>query len=268
MRSAIGILWIGASAALAAEPTINDGYRLMYDLQFEEAHRVFSSWQQRHPEDPLGSVSDAAAYLFSELDRLRVLQAEFFLNDQGFKKSSKLVPDPSLKGNFERSLLKGEALADTALARSANDRNALFSKVMVLGLRSDYLGLIEKKYLASLGPLKTGRQFAQRLLDQDPHYGDAYLAVGVENYILSLKPAPIRWLLQAYGSETDGAKGIEKLKLCVQHGQYLKPFARLLLAVAAVRSKNYDQARELLFGLAREFPRNPLYAQQASKLPK
>ena len=116
----------------------------MYDLQFEEAHRVFSSWQQRHPEDPLGSVSDAAAYLFAELDRLRVLQAEFFLNDQGFKKSGKLVPDPSLKGNFERSLSKGEALADAILARSANDRNALFSKVMVLGLRSDYLGLIEK----------------------------------------------------------------------------------------------------------------------------
>src|SRR5690606_17042675 len=98
--------------------------------------------------------------------------------------------------------------------------------------------------------------------------GDAYLAIGIENYILSQKPMPVRWLLRAYGSETDAARGIENVKLCIKHGLYMKPFARLMLAVAAVRDEDYDQARALLRGLAKEFPRNPLYAEQANRLPK
>ncbi len=253
-----------ASAAV----TINDGYRAMYDLRFDDAHRVFAEWQQLHPEDPFAPVSDAAAYLFAEFDRLRILQAEFFLEDRGFKKSSRPQPDPALRNNFERALEKGERLADAALARSASDKNALFSKTMAHGLRADYMGMIEKKYLGSLSAMKAGRVYAQRLLAIDPKYGDAYLAIGVENYILSQKPMPVRWLLQAYGSETDGARGVEKLKQCIENGLYMKPFARLLLAVAALRDKNYSEAREILYSLAREFPRNPLYAQQADKLPK
>lgn len=240
----------------------------MYDLRFADAHRIFGEWQRLHPEDPFGPVSDAAAYLFTEFDRLRILQAEFFLEDRGFKKHPKLAPDPKLKASFDQALSKGERLADAALERSANDKDALFSKVMAQGLRADYLGLVEKRYLPSLSAMKSGRLFAQRLLAIDPSYGDAHLAIGVENYVLSQKPMPVRWLLQAYGSETDAARGMQKLKLCLESGRFLKPFARLLLAVAAIREKQFGRARELLHGLAREFPSNPLYAQEADKLPR
>ena len=56
------------------EPTsIDQGYRQMYNLQFDAAHRTFGEWQRQHPADPLGPVSDAAAYLFAEFDRLHIL---------------------------------------------------------------------------------------------------------------------------------------------------------------------------------------------------
>ena len=48
----------------------------------------------------------------------------------------------------------------------------------------------------------------------------------------------------------------------------MKPFARLLLAITAIREKDYDRARQILYSLDREFPKNPLYAEQANKLPK
>ncbi len=253
----------GGSAASAFEA----GYRNMYDLKFDDAHRVFAELQRAHPEDPFAHVSDAAAFLFSEFARLHILEAEFFLDDRGFRDSRDLPVDPKLKLRFEQSLENAERLADAALARSASDKNALFSKVMIFGLRSDYAGMIERRYLAALPPLKSGRIWAQKLLAIDPKFGDAYLAGGVENYILSLKPAVLRWALRMYGSETDASRGVQNLRQCLEYGRYMKPFARLLLAVAAVREKNYGTARELLFGLAKEFPNNPLYAQQAAKLP-
>ena len=63
---------------------------------------------------------------------------------------------------------------------------------------------------------------------------DAYLAVGVENYMLSLKPAPVRWILHMTGAQTDKETGVRQLKLTAEGGRYLRPYARLLLAVAAV----------------------------------
>src|SRR5258707_1341861 len=89
--------WI--SIALLAVPafagtSLDDGYREMYNLDFAAAHGTFAEYQKLHPGDPMGPVSDAAAYLFSELDRLHVLQSEFFTHDQHFVTDHKLVPDP------------------------------------------------------------------------------------------------------------------------------------------------------------------------------
>ena len=114
--------------------------------------------------------------------------------------------------------------------------------------------------------MKTGRELAQSLLARHPDCYDAYLAIGVENYMLSLKPAPLRWLLRASGGQTDKEAGIERLRITADKGRYLMPFARLLLAVAALRDRDRQKARELLGWLTREFPRNPLYREELAKL--
>ncbi len=250
----------------AASPTLEAGYHLMYNLQFEDAHKTFHEWERLHPDDPLAPSSDAAAYLFAEFDRLGVLQSELFVNDEKFNKSSKLAPDPAAKQQFENALAKSEHLADANLARSAKDSNVLFAKTLNLGLRSDYVGLIEKRYLASLSYMKSAGIMGDQLLAIDPSRYDAYLATGVENYMLGLNSAPVRWLLKIYGAQADKNQGIEKLKLTAEKGHFLLPFARLLLAVAALRDKDRNKARELLADLAREFPNNGLYARELSLL--
>ena len=51
----------------------DQGFRLMYDLEFDQAHQFFSSWQREHPADPVSPAADAAGLLFSEFQRLGVL---------------------------------------------------------------------------------------------------------------------------------------------------------------------------------------------------
>jgi hypothetical protein len=238
----------------------------MYNLQFEAAHRTFGEWKRAHPDDPMGPTSDAAAYLFSELDRLGVLQSELFLDDERFTHSRRLSPDPAARQAFDNALARGGQLADHALHESPHDENALLAKVLDLGLRSDYLGLIDKKYLASVASMKSAGVVADELLATQPGCYDAYLAVGVENYILGLKPAPVRWLLRIYGAQTDKEVGIDKLRLTAEKGHYLLPFARLLLAVAALRDHNPSRAKVLLEGLVREFPQNTLYQRELNRL--
>jgi hypothetical protein len=137
---------------------------------------------------------------------------------------------------------------------------------MALGLRADFIALIDRHYLDSFNVMKSSRSTAEQLLAIEPGYYDAYLAVGVENYMLSLKSAPVRWFLQLNGAETDRDRGIQNLRLTAEKGHYLCPYARLLLAVAALRNKDKTQAREILSKLAAEFPRNRLYSQELARL--
>jgi hypothetical protein len=256
-----------ARAADVREPsTLDAGFRDMYNLQFDAAHRAFGDWQATHPEDPLGPASDAAAYLFTEFNRLHILESEFFINDKNFTNDKRLLPDVTTKQRFEAALQKAKALADAALGRNPNDANALLATIMVFGLRGDYAALIEKRNMAGLSDLKQGRAIAQRLLAADPSCYDAYLAVGVENYLLSLKPAPVRWFLALSGAQVDRAKGLADLRITAEKGHYLQPYARLLLAVAALRDHDRAGARELLAGLARQFPLNPLYARELARM--
>jgi hypothetical protein len=263
------ILWGFAPAIAQSAPasgTLEDGYRQMYNLQFVGAHLTFKAWEDFHPGDPFGPTSDAAAYLFSEFDRMGVLQSELFIDDKEFEKGPKVLPDRGSRQSFEFAIARSEQLADQILITSPQDENALFSKVLNRGLQSDYLALVEKKYLSSVREMKSGGLLAEQLLKIDPQNYDAYLAIGVENYILGLKPAPVRWALRLYGAEADKDTGVARLQFTAEKGHYLRPFAQLLLAVAALRGKDNLRARELLGGLSREFPNNKLYARELSRI--
>ena len=269
MRSLWAFVLFGATAmagSVQTAPMVEQGYRQMYNLDFDEAHKTFAAWEREHPTDPLGPASNAAAYLFAEFDRLNILHSEFFVVDSMFSHRPKVVADPKVRAAFDQELAKAEKLADDILAKSPQDTNTLFAKLLAGGLRADYEALIERRYLDSLRVTKASRQTAEKLLSIEPNYYDAYLAIGVENYLLSLKPAPVRWMLQMGGAETDRERGIQNLKLTAEKGHYLLPYARLLLAVAALRNKDKPQARELLSGLSHEFPHNRLYAQELARL--
>jgi hypothetical protein len=237
----------------------------MYDLDFASAHQKFVSWKQANPDDPMGPVSNAAAYLFSELERLRILDSELFVDDDKFRSRQHLTPDLGLKRAFEGELLSARQSAQRVRASSPDDQNALLADVLAHGLEADYLSLIEHRDLAALSVVKEGRSLAVHLLNTHPDCYDAYLAIGVENYLLSLKPAPVRWMLGWGGAQTNKQEGIAKLRLTAEKGNLLQPYARMLLAVAALRDNDRPNAARLLEGLAREFPHNRLYASELAR---
>ncbi|HYK64941.1 MAG TPA: hypothetical protein VEY94_08345 [Patescibacteria group bacterium] len=244
---------------------IDAGYREMYNLDFSGAHVAFQQWERSHPEDPLGPTSEAAADLFWEFNQMHVLESDLFMDDDKFF-YRRAAPDPQVKLRFEQEVARAENLATQRLERTPHDRNALLAKVFDAGMEADYAALIENRYFASLAEMKQSGRLAQTLLTYSPSCYDAYLAIGVENYVLSLNPAPVRWLLDLYGAETNRQTGIERLELTAARGHYLEPFARVLLAVAALRANDRQHARELLQGLVQEFPKNQLYARELARL--
>ncbi|HEX7363283.1 MAG TPA: hypothetical protein VF283_22565 [Bryobacteraceae bacterium] len=252
--------------ASGTETRLDQAYNDMYNLQFDAAHRVIAQYKALWPLDPLGPVSDAAACLFSEFNRLHILQSEFFVNNQRFFNFETQRPDPAVRARFDEDLEKTRRLAALQLKSPEHRANAMLAQTLQLGLRADYLALIDRRNWAALAETKKARILARQLLAKHPQYYDAYIAMGIENYLLSQKPAPVRWILRMTGARTDKQRGIEELKLTAEHGHYLKPYARLLLAVAALRDGNRKKARELLGWLAARYPKNRLYRKELAKL--
>jgi hypothetical protein len=266
--ASVGLL-VGTAAAvdtIASATSLDQGFTLLYNLDFAGAHQVFLSWQQDHPDDPLGPASDAAGFLFAEFNRLGVLEAQFYADDQAFAARKKLTPDPAVRDRFYAALGQADLRAQFLLTKNPKDRDALFARTMSSGLKADYAGLIEKRNVASLHYTKEATAWAEQLLAVDPDCYDAHLATGVSQYIIGSMAAPIRWLVRLGGVSGDKQKGIADLQLTAERGHYFAPFARILLAIAYVREKEKPRARELLIALRDEFPLNPLFPQEIARL--
>jgi hypothetical protein len=270
------LLWVASLACLcqtavavdtvSSAVSLDHGFSLLYNLDFDKAHQVFLSWQQEHPDDPMGPACDAAGFLFSEFNRLGVLESQFYADDKTFDARKQLAPDSGVRDRFNAALDQADSRAHARLVKNPKDRDALFALTMSSGLKADYAGLIEKRNLASLHYTKEATAWAQQLLAVDPDCYDAHLATGVSQYIIGSMAAPIRWLVRLGGVSGDKEKGIAELQLTAQRGHYLAPFARILLAIAYVREKDKPRARELLISLRDQFPQNPLFTQEIARL--
>jgi hypothetical protein len=255
------------AADLVVTPaSLEKGFGLLYNLDFDQAHQVFLTWEELHPQDPLGPTAEAAGLLFSEFHRLGVLESQFYTNDKSFQDRNKIDPDPAVRDRFNAALGRAQTLSTNHLVVSPRDRDALFAMTLSSGLQADYAALIEKRNLPSLRYTRDANDWAAKLLAVDPECYDAHVATGFSKYIIGSMAAPVRWIMRVGGVAGDKKEGIAELQLTADHGHYLGPFARILLAIAYVRDKDTARARGVLASLRDEFPKNPLFAQEIARL--
>jgi len=247
-------------------PELEAGFHLLYEWKPEKARSHFEAWQTSHPEDALGSASEAAAYLFEECYRQEVLTSAFFLDDKRFLGKIPLKPDPELRAAFFASDKQAQNLAQLRLKTNPDDANALFAMTLSVGMQADYASLIDKHQVESLKMVRDADKYAKKLLAIAPDAADAYLTLGAANYIIGSLPGFKKFFLSFAGIHGDKKAGIVQLQIAADHGHYLRPFAKIMLALAALREKKPELARVQLNELVAEFPGNPLFASELAKL--
>ena len=246
-------------------PELMAGFNLLYQQKFTEAREAFSAWQSRNPEEPFGEVAVAASYLFEELYRQGVLTSDFFLNERKFLHGIDGKPDPVRMRNFRDAVSRARILAKQRQKTSPKDGEALFALTLAAGMESDSDAILEKKQLDGLKRMKEANEHAKQLLAQHPDAADAYVAPGIANYIIgSLNPG-YRLALWFGGIHGDKKLGMEQVAKTVENGRYLRPFAKIMLALAARREKQNALAQGLLRELSQEFPSNDTFATEYAK---
>ncbi|HEY3380586.1 MAG TPA: hypothetical protein VGK32_02400 [Vicinamibacterales bacterium] len=254
---------VGPSDQPIALGPVDQAFQRLYNFDFTASLSILDTAAQADPQNPLLPSVRAGTYLFMELDRLKILEARFFMNNSNMVDgASRLVPDPVVRTRLFAALANARTLAKARLAGSPDDGDALLALCMSAGVETDYTALVDRRTWRSIKLAPAALEPARRLLARTPPAYDAYLNFGALEYIVGDLPFFIRWLVHYDGIEGNKRRGIEELKLAARHGRYYGPFARVLLVVVSLREKKIADAEQLLTGLVQEFPENPLFRKE------
>jgi hypothetical protein len=256
-----------ASATLDTQPDdIDRAFVRFYNFDFQGAHQILNTYLSSHPDDAMGYAVRAAVYLYTELDRLGILESEFFSDDNKITEKKKLKPDPEIRRQFFKAVEDARSASRSKLAAAPTDYHAMFGACMVEGLLADYTALIEKKQLGSLSYDKRSNLCAQGVLKAHPDAYDVYVTKGFTEYLVGSLPFFVKWFVHFDNVEGNKDVGIDNLQLVVRSGRYLKSFAKILLAVIYLREKKTDQTERILAELSQEYPENRVFRTELAKI--
>ncbi len=253
------------SPAFTTVPELSAGFDLLYRQKFDEARETFTFWESQNPQEPFGQVAIAASYLFEELSRQGVLTSDFFMNEKRFLHGIEGIPDPERMSHFRDAIARACELANARLKTNPNDGDALLALTLAAGMESDEESILLKKHLAGLKSMKKANGYAKELLTQYPDAADAYVATGIANYVIGSQSGGTRFALWFGGIHGDKKLGMEQVSKTVESGRYLRPFAKIILALAARREKQDALAQKLFRELTEQYPDNQQFASEYAK---
>jgi hypothetical protein len=245
---------------------IDHAFSRLYNFDFPGAHAALNRYIEINPEDPIGYAVRSSAYLFSELDRLSILESQFFSDDKRIAEKKRLKPDPLVKAQLLKAIDDAQSRAQTRLDANPNDEEALFAMCITTGVQTDYAALIEKKQISSLSLVKKGAAYAQRLHKLKPDFYDAYQTTGMTEYVIGSLPFFVRWFIKVENINGNKEQGMKTVEIVARKGHFLKPFAKILLAMAHLREKQPRAAEVLLAELVNDYPENPLFKKELAQL--
>jgi len=253
------------SPSFSTVPELKNGFDLLYEQKFPEARAVFVTWAAKNPTEPMGQVAIAASYLFEEFYRQQVLTSDYFLNDKKFLGGITGTPDADRIKGFEDATTKARALANTRLQQNKRDAEGLFALTLSAGMQSDADSMLLKRHYDALKHLKEANANASILLADHPDAYDVYVAPGVAYYVIGSLSGSARFILWFGGIHGDKDLGMQQVEKTADNGNYLKPFAKILLALSARREKKDALAIKNLKDLTEQFPGNTTYETEYAK---
>jgi hypothetical protein len=253
-------------AAETHSEQIDKAFNRLYNTDFPGAFALLDQYVAAKPDDPLGYALRSSGYLFSELDRLGILEGEFFVDDKRIAEKKGQKPDPAVRAKLMQAIEDAQSRAATQIAAKPDDQYALFSMAVTQGVMLDYTALVEKRQISSLSSARSANNYAQRLVKLNPKFYDAYLTTGMTEYLVASLPFFVKWFVHFDDVKGSKTQAIENLRLVATSGHYLKPFAKILLAIVCVREKQPEETRRLLAELSTEFPENKLIRKELDKM--
>jgi len=267
--------WVLVSSALAQNHAVSaeqarqlatQGFDHFYNLEYDEAIRIFERLREADPGNPYSHHRAALAYFYKQLYQAGVLEGDLFGASNKFFRTRKIQVDPALDRSFQQANQTSIRLCEQRLKQARNDQEALYVCGVANATRAAYQGLIERSLLDSIGSAGKANDFHTRLVRLNPRYYDAYMVPGLYDFALGSLPRPLKLLLFFVGMSGEKARGIRLVESVAQWGNGARRDAQIMLTVMYRREKRFADARRTLETLAASFPRNYVFPLEIASI--
>lgn len=270
------LLLCGAGAVAlpaAALPASEDDLELLkkgvdhfYNLEYDQAIAAFEKLRDADPDNPSRQNDVATAYFYKQLYMAGVLQGDLFSSSNKFFRTKKIQVDPAIEKPFWGATRAAIRSCEQRLKSDKTDEEALYACGVAYATRSTYQGLIERSKFGFLSSARKANDYHVRLLRRNPRYYDAYLIPGLFDFILGSLPKPLKVLLYFAGLSGDKQRGIQAVISVTEWGQEAKESAKILLTIMYRRERRHADARQVIEGLAKSYPRNYIFPLEVASL--
>jgi hypothetical protein len=258
------MIWPALTAA--APPTASDyrqsGNDHVYNLEYDQAIVDYRKLIQQNSGDTNAYNDLAGAQLYKELNRLGLLDSSALGRNNRFIRDARPPADPRAEAQVRDTLDRGRRAAERLLAQNPRSELALFSLCTNYALQANYEFTLEKAWFAALRSGSKARGYCDQVRKLNSGFIDAYLVLGVYEYVTGSLPLPVRLFAAIGGLHGSREKGIEYLNHVAQQGKYNRDAARVLLVVLYRREKHAPEAVRILEGLLIQYPRNYLFGTE------
>lgn len=247
-------------------PLAKRGFDHFYNMESDRAIRDFENLVKEHPQDPFANNYLLTAVLFKELYRIGALDTESYADDSFMDLKPKRQFDPEVAKRVRELINRTESLCNERLAKNPNDIDALYARGVARGMRSTYMGMGEKAWLAAVKSALSARRDHEKVLQLDPNYIDAKMVVGVHNYIIGSLNWFYRSMIAIAGVTGNRQKGLQYLREVADANCPASMDAKIALALFLRREQKYPEALTVVKSMVDEYPKNYMAAVEYANL--
>lgn len=214
---------------------IIEGIDATYHIDFDKALSKFQEARRVVPSDLRGQFFETTVYFWRGMFARSRPDYETYLN-----LSDKLVE-------------KCEDIVD----KNENDLDARLYLGWCYTMRAFILYYMDQNVLRGASEIKDGNKHLTFVVEKKPDYYDAYLGLGIFNYMTSLIPRKLQWLTNVLGFSGDRETGYTQLKTASDKGVYTSNEAKFYLTLLSWREEKFTEAESYATGLKNSYPNSP-----------
>lgn len=237
-----------------------EGNDALYNMDYATARERYTQMTRLAPDHPAGYVYLANNLWLEWLNQSRRLTTSTYTGGS-FYEQDKDEDKVDAKRDRQFSDLINQALKVTQARLRSNpkDAEALYYQASAYGLRAGYDTTVKRSFVRAMGDANDSIAIQKKVLKADPDYVDAYMSIGLYEYVIDSLPFFWRSMARIAGLKGSKKKGIEHLELVTQKGKYAADDARVLLIGLYTKEHQPERALELISQLATKYPRNYLF---------
>ncbi|HSE43581.1 MAG TPA: tetratricopeptide repeat protein, partial [Acidobacteriota bacterium] len=162
---------------------------------------------------------------------------------------------------------KGVQLAESRLKQNPKDLQTMYLLGVAKNTLAGYEATVNRKFFSALRNGSKGVDLHKTVIKRNPAFVDAYLSVGMYDYIVGSLPFAVKILALIGGVHGSKKNGLATVERVYRDGEYARDEAATLLAMLYDREKRPNDALKVLNDLNERYPGNSLFAlERATKL--